>query len=164
MWCFAHSNIFKIKLSTILLADKDWNTGCLCKNNNITGLPRWLSGKESTCQFRRHRFDPWVGRSPSKGNCNPLQYSCLENPMDRMAWQATVHGVAKELDMTQLSNNIITMIKLSVTSNFLLSVQHSTACRTLAPQSGIEPGPLHWKRRALTAGLQGIPYLFKIVP
>ena len=41
-----------------------------------------------------------LGRSPSKGNCNPLQYSCLENPMDRIAWQATVHGVAKELDMT----------------------------------------------------------------
>ena len=42
---------------------------------------------------------PGLGRSPSKGNCNPLQYSCLENPMDRMDWQATVHGVVKELDM-----------------------------------------------------------------
>ena len=35
------------------------------------------------------------GRSPGEGNGNPLQYSCLENPMDREAWQATVHGVAK---------------------------------------------------------------------
>ena len=38
--------------------------------------------------------------SPGEGNGNPLQYSCLENPMDRGAWQATVHGVAKESDMT----------------------------------------------------------------
>ena len=39
-------------------------------------------------------------RSPSRGNGNPLQYSCLGNPMDRGAWWATVHGVTKELDMT----------------------------------------------------------------
>ena len=38
---------------------------------------------------------PGSGRSPGEGNANPLQYSCLENPMDRGAWQATVHGVAR---------------------------------------------------------------------
>ena len=38
---------------------------------------------------------PGLGRSPGGGNGNPLQYSCLENPMDRGAWQATVHGIAK---------------------------------------------------------------------
>ena len=38
---------------------------------------------------------PRLGRSPGRGNGNPLQYSCLENPMDRGAWWATVHGVAK---------------------------------------------------------------------
>ena len=38
---------------------------------------------------------PGSGRSPGKGNGNPLLYSCLGNPMDREAWQATVHGVAK---------------------------------------------------------------------
>ena len=38
---------------------------------------------------------PGLGRSPGEGNGNPLQYSCLENPMDREAWQATVHRVAK---------------------------------------------------------------------
>ena len=53
---------------------------------------------------------PGSGRSPGEGNGNPLQYSCLENPRDRGAWQATVHGVAEELDMTkQLSNNYITV-------------------------------------------------------
>ena len=43
---------------------------------------------------------PGLGRSPGERNGNPLQYSHLENPMDRGAWQATVHGVTKELDMT----------------------------------------------------------------
>ena len=42
---------------------------------------------------------PGSGRSPGEGNGNPLQYSCLENPMDIGAWQSTVYGVA-ELDMT----------------------------------------------------------------
>ena len=44
---------------------------------------------------------PGGGRSPGVGNGNPLQDSCLDNPRDRGAWQATVHGVTKELDMTQ---------------------------------------------------------------
>ena len=43
---------------------------------------------------------PGSGKSPGGGNSNPLQYSCLGNPMDRGAWWATVHGVAKELDTT----------------------------------------------------------------
>ena len=45
---------------------------------------------------------PGWRRSPGEGNGNPLQYSCLENPMDRGAWRATVHGVAKS--QTRLSN------------------------------------------------------------
>ena len=40
-------------------------------------------------------FIPGSGRSPGEGNGNPLQYSCLKNPMDRGAWQAIVHGVSK---------------------------------------------------------------------
>ena len=52
----------------------------------LLGLPRWLIGSD---QCRRH------GRFPGEGNGNPLQYSCLENPMDREAWQATVHSVMK---------------------------------------------------------------------
>ena len=46
------------------------------------------------------RLIPGSGRSPGGGNGNPLQYSCLGNPMDRGAWQAAVHGVTKVLDMT----------------------------------------------------------------
>ena len=113
-------------------------------------LPRWCSGKDCTCHFRRnkrHSFNSWVwkipwstdwqpspvflpgqrslvgynpwghkelgtakastcnvgdpgsipelGRSPGEGNGNPLQYPCLESPMDGGAWEAAVHGVAK---------------------------------------------------------------------
>ena len=55
---------------------------------------------------------PRLGRSPGEGNGNPLQYSCLENPMDRGAWEATVHAVAKSLtrlsDFTSLHFSIFT--------------------------------------------------------
>jgi len=65
----------------------------------IQGLPTQLTGKESACQADVVSI-PLSGRSPGEGNGNPLQYSYLENPMDRGAWWATVHGVANELDMT----------------------------------------------------------------
>jgi len=68
--------------------------------NYCRGLLWWLRGKDSTCQCRRLRFDPWGIRSPRGGNGNWLQYSCLGNPMDRGAWWVTVYGVAKESDMT----------------------------------------------------------------
>ena len=51
-----------------------------------------LSGKESACQYKRHKFNPELGRSPKEENGNPLQYSCLGNPMDRGTWQTTVQG------------------------------------------------------------------------
>ena len=55
-------------------------------------------------EMRRWRcgFYPWVGQIPVEGNGNPLQYSCLENAMDRGAYQTTIHGVAKI--QTWLSN------------------------------------------------------------
>ena len=57
-----------------------------------------FSGKEHACQCRRHKrrgFDPWVRKIPGGGHGNPLQYSCLEKPMDREVWWATVHRVEK---------------------------------------------------------------------
>ena len=62
------------------------------------GLLRWLSGKESASQWKRHRDEGSIsgsGRSPGAGHDNPLQYSCLQNPTDRGAWEATVYGVAE---------------------------------------------------------------------
>ena len=49
-------------------------------------------------------LNPGSGRSPGEGNGKPLQYSCLENPLSREAWWATVHGVAKESVVTRLSD------------------------------------------------------------
>ena len=46
-------------------------------------------------------FDPWVSNILGGGHGNLLQYSCLENPMDRGGWWATVHRIAKELDTTE---------------------------------------------------------------
>ena len=54
--------------------------------------------KNLHCQcwgHKRHGLDPWVRKTPGGGYGNPLQYSCLENPMDRGAQQATVHGVTR---------------------------------------------------------------------
>ena len=65
----------------------------------ISRLPWWLRGKESTCNARDADWIPGSGRSPGEGDSNPLQYSCLKNPMNRVAWWAAVHGVAKKLDM-----------------------------------------------------------------
>ena len=56
----------------------------------------------STGDTRDVGLIPGLGRYPGEGNGNPLQYSCLENSMDRGAWQATVHGVAKS--QTRLSD------------------------------------------------------------
>ena len=61
-------------------------------------LPWWLSSKESICNTGDMGLSLGSGRSPEEENDNPLHYSFLENPMDRGAWRATVHGVAKELD------------------------------------------------------------------
>ena len=65
---------------------------------NLLGLPRCLSGKESPCNAGvtgDMGSIPGSGRSPGGRHGNPLQYSCLKNPVDRGAWWATVHSVAK---------------------------------------------------------------------
>ena len=64
----------------------------------VLGLPWWLSGKESACNAGAAGVSgsiPGSGRSPGGGSSNPLQYSCLGNPMDRGAWWATVHGITR---------------------------------------------------------------------
>ena len=68
----------------------------------ISWFPGSLDGKASVYNAGDPGSIPGLGRSPGEGNGNPLQYSCLENPMDRGAWWATVHGVAKS--RTRLSD------------------------------------------------------------
>ena len=59
------------------------------------GFPGVSDGKESACNAGHLGLIPGSRRSPEEGNGNPLQYSCLENSMDRGAWWATPHGVTK---------------------------------------------------------------------
>ena len=77
----------------------NWETG-------IDGWPQWLScgsdGKESTCNAGDLGLILGSGKAPGEGNGSPLQYPCLENFIDRGAWQTTVHGVTKS--WTQLSD------------------------------------------------------------
>ena len=64
----------------------------------MKGFPDGSDGKEAVCNagyIRDMGLIPGLGRSPGEGHGNPLQDSCLENPMDRGAWRATVHRVAK---------------------------------------------------------------------
>ena len=79
---------FRLKLKGFL-----WHLG---------GFPGDSYGKEFSCNARDPSSVPGLGRSLGERNGNPLQYSCLENPMDRGAWWATVHGVAKS--WTRLSD------------------------------------------------------------
>ena len=67
------------------------------------GFPSGTSGKEPTWQCRNHRrrgLDPWMGKIPWRQKWQPTPYSCLENPMDRGTWRATVYRVAKS-DITE---------------------------------------------------------------
>ena len=73
--CFPFSEVILIFLSQVALVVKD---------------PPANAGRHN-----RPQFNPWVGKIPGEGNGNPLQYSCLEIPMDRGAWRATVHSVTK---------------------------------------------------------------------
>ena len=66
------------------------------------GFPGGSDGKESVCGVGDPGLIPSLGRCPGEGNGYPLQYSCLKNPMDRRAWWATIHGIAKS--WTQLSD------------------------------------------------------------
>ena len=75
---------------------------------SLLGFPSGIRGKEA----KRCRFDPWVGKILGKvggGHDTPLQYSCLENPMDRGAWRATVHGIS-ESDMTEVTEVTVSLL------------------------------------------------------
>jgi len=90
--------------------------------------------------------------SPEEGNGNPLQYSCLENPMDRGTWQATVHRVAKS--QTQLSK-ITYLIYYNIGSVLCFQFFGNKAYGILAPQPGIEPIPPALEGKILTTGPAG---------
>ena len=102
----------KLKLDIFFKRKKDEREGSKGKHQRVPhflhqqkwdqGFPGGSDGKESACNAGDLGSIPGLGRSPGEGNGNPLQYSCLESPMDRGAWRAAVHGVTKS--QTQWSN------------------------------------------------------------
>ena len=104
-------------------------------------IPGGSEGKVSAYNAGDPGSIPGSGRSPGEGNGNRLQFSCLENPMDRGAWQATVPGVAKS--QTQLSDFMFTftlkhkitsllnrLLRFNITTEFLLSEAEQTCLMT----------------------------------
>ena len=87
--------------------------------NRKHGVPWWLNSKNLPANAADAGSTPGLGRFPGEGNGKPLQYSFLENPMGRRAWQATVHGVAKESDTTQQSNHHVLHNKQNCIFNFI---------------------------------------------
>ena len=91
--------------------------GCFsyCSVTSYLGLPQWLSGKESACNAGdtgNPGSIPGFRKSPGEGHGNPLQYSCLENPMDRGAWRATRSPWGcKQLDTTEATWHTYTSVK-----------------------------------------------------
>ena len=84
-------------------------TVSLVNMHPLTELPPWLSGKEPACNAGDTDdvgSIPGLGRSPGRGHGNPLQYSCLENPMDRGVWRATVHRLARSCRLKRLCTYI----------------------------------------------------------
>ena len=72
-----------------------WSLNQLANTSTDKGFPGGPNGKESACNAGDLGSIPGLGRSPGIGHDNPLQCFCLENSVDRGAWQATIHGIAK---------------------------------------------------------------------
>ena len=72
-----------------------------CIAESLGYTPSGSDGKESAYNARDLGSIPGLDKSPGEGNGYPLQYSCMENSMDRESWWATVHGITRELDMTE---------------------------------------------------------------
>ena len=99
----------------------------------ITGPSQVAQCKESACQCRRHRFNPWVGKIPGEKNGNSLQYSCLENSMDRRAWQARIYGVTE--NHTWLSEH----------AHICTPIDNSLSLLMASPRNILPPGgPMRW--------------------
>ena len=103
-----------------------------------------------------------LGRSPGKGNDSPLHYYCLGNPMDRGTCQATVHGVAKESDMTEWLNNRNKSTWLMFTSDRLMGQEHRKDTE-FSPETlsltNCSMGVTEWECGGLSVAEEKIPAL-----
>ena len=93
----AYSGKTKVSQVSVIGVDGLISIPRITKPLPCTEFPSGSEDKVSACSVEGLGSIPGLERSPGEGNGNPLQYSCLENPMDGGAWQATVHGVAKSL-------------------------------------------------------------------
>ena len=84
------------------------------------------AGKESACQCRRHGSIGGSGRSPVVGNGTPLQYSCLGNPTERVAWWATVHGITESRTELSMHTHTYKRIYKSMTDSVCCTIDTST--------------------------------------
>ena len=108
-------------------------------NSEIVGLPWWLRWKESAYIARDLGWIPGLERSPGGGHGNPLQYSCLENSMDRGAWWAIYSPWSlKELDMTEINTYKVSTVNIPVSqmrklwfTNVKSLAQHITGQRSV---------------------------------
>ena len=137
-----------------LLLDKVANSWRLAAF--LKGFPGGTGIKETACQCRRGRFDPGAGRSPGGGHGCPLLYACLENPMDRGAWRATVHGVTK--NWTRLK-------QLSKHTHSLHDIEPQNKVSYPAPGSAGQAGSASMEMDSYEhlipkRGLRGLPCLF----
>ena len=119
-WTTKHGQIYPLTLFTISSGESKYtsqSTRCLLSILFIEQKKKILFQvalvvKNPPADARDAGSIPGSGRSPGEGNANPLQYSCLENPMDRGAWWATVHGAAKNWiqlgDWTQQHSTLFT--------------------------------------------------------
>ena len=102
----------------------------LCISWFYQGSPGGSDGKEFTCNAGDLCLIPGLGRSPGGGNGNPLQYFCLNNPVDRGAWWAAVHGVTKS--QTQLGNSAYTHTHQAIVSVWTIHFASSLFFQTLS--------------------------------
>ena len=108
-----------------------------------SGLPWWLSGKVSTCNAGGAGSTPGSARCPGGGHGNPLQYSCLENPVDRGAWWAAVHKVAKNLKWPSAHMWSTSGLCISLHGSILLPVLYCLDnCEWLSDSHSVMPDSL----------------------
>ena len=114
-------------LCTILVFQHNFKTKIKLLKSSNSGFPSSSDGKEPACNAEDVGTIPESGRTPGGGNGSPLQYSCLGNPMDRRAWQATFLGVTKswtQLEHTHIrySEGLIITIMNNFCHSFIPSI------------------------------------------
>ena len=87
---------------------------CFTMLNTMAGIPRWLSGKESTCQYRRPKFDPWVGKIPRRRTWQPTPVFLPGKPHGQRSLAGYSPGGSKESDSTEQLSIHITMETVTV--------------------------------------------------